>query len=312
MIEIPNNTLHKVSLLVVKDGLPYPPNGTPAYEVFDANTGDLLIDGNSIQDISDIGNYYFYLDSDVTAFDRTLKVVWTYQMDYKEYTNTEYMEVTTPYAEREEIITELGLGSEPQDLNYFSDQKLRIAERIARLQINNYTGREFNQRLGSQVAYGMGSDTLIFSERMTSFYKLEEDDIVVYDTENNINLLGYNLELTETGQGIRIVNASEADVTTYPPTAYMSPPKLKFKSGSRYKAYGVLGYSYIPLQVKQAALLLISDNLYNDSLWRQKYISEFDTGQMKVKLRDTAFTGTGNLLADDMLDQFKITGIVVI
>jgi hypothetical protein len=33
---------------------------------------------------------------------------------------------------------------------------------------------------------------------------------------------------------------------------------------------------------------------------------------MQVKLRDTAFTGTGNLLADELLDPFKITGIVVI
>jgi hypothetical protein len=292
--------------------MPYSPNGIPEYEVYDASTNDLLVSGNSTQDTSDVGSFYFMIDSDVTSFDRTLKVVWTYQIDFKTYTNVEYMEVTTPYAEREEIITELGLGSEPQDLNYFPDQKLRIAERIARLQINNYTGREFNQRVGIQVAYGMNSDTLIFSERMTAFTKIEQDDIVIYDSENGINTMGYDLELTETGQGIRIRNSSQLDVTTYPPTAYMNPPRAVFANNSRYKVYATLGYSYIPYQVKQAALLLISDNLYNDALWRQKYVSEFDTGQMKVKLRDTAFTGTGNLLADDMLDQFKITGIVVI
>lgn len=312
MIEIPNNSLHRISLLVVKDGIPYPATSNPLYSVYDANTGDLLSSGTSIKDNSDVSNYYFFVDSDITYVDRTVKVVWNYVIDYKEYTNVEYMEVVTAYAEREEIITELELGSEPQDLNYFSDQKIRIAERIARLQINNYTGREFNQRLGTQVAYGMDSDTLIFSERMTSFSKLEQDDVVVYDPANGINTLGYNLELTETGQGIRIINSSELDVTTYPPTAYMTPTRRKFQSGSRFKVYATLGYSYIPLQVKQAALLLVSDNLYNDSLWRQKYVSEFDTGQMKIKLRDTAFTGTGNLLADDMLDQFKITGIVVI
>lgn len=312
MIEIVNNSVHRVDLLVTKDGQAYEPASLPTYVVEDADTGDELLTGTSTKDNDDTGRYYFYMNSTVTNLDRVVKTTWSYSIDYTPYTNVEYTNIVTPYVDREEIITELGLGAEPQDLNYFSENKLRIAERISRIQINHYTGREFNKRSGSQVCYGLGSDTLIFTERMTAFTKLEQDDIVIYDSVNGINLMGYDLELTETGQGIRIKNSSELDVTTYPPSAYMNPPKSIFNNGSRYKVYATLGYDYIPFKVRQASLLLISDNLYNDSLWRQKYISEFDTGQMSVKLRDTAFTGTGNLLVDDMLEEFKITGIVVI
>lgn len=312
MIEISGNSLHRIDLLTTKDGDPVPADSEPSYTVYDADSGVELVSGVSVEDTEDVGRYYFYIDSDVTSVDRTIKTVWSFSLLDKDYQSIEYTSISVPYVDREEIITELGLGSEPQDLNYFPESKIRIAERVARLQINNYTGRNFNSRSGSQVTYGMGSDTIIFPERMSSFTKLEQDDVVIYDPENGINTLGYDIELTETGQGLRIKNSSQMDVTENPPMSYTAPFRLRFINGSRYKVYGVLGYPYIPLEVKQAALLLISDNLYNDALWRQKYIAEFDTGQMKVKLRDTAFTGTGNLLADDLLDQFKITGIVVI
>lgn len=312
MIEIPNNSVHRIDLIVTKDGQPYDLVASPSYTVVDVNTGSQLTSGTGIKDPDDTGRYYFYLTSAVTGIDRVAKTTWTYSIDSRPYTNVEYTQVSTPYVDKEEIITELELGAEPQDMNYFSDKKIRVAERIARLQINQYTGREFNKREDSQVVYGMGSDTLILSERMISFTKLEQDDVVIYDLENGINLLGYDIVLTETGQGIRIKNSSQMDVTENPPMAYTAPATLKFINNARYKVYGVMGYEYVPYKVRQAALLLISDNLYNDSLWRQKYVQEFDTGQMKVKLKDTAFTGTGNLLADDFLEEFKLTGIVVI
>mgnify|MGYP006267072231 CR=1 FL=1 len=312
MIEIPNNSIHRIDILVTADDLSVEPDDNPTYIVYDADTNELLTSGSAERDVDNVGSYYVLLGPPLTSIDRILKVEWSYSLNFQQYAGIEYTAISTPYVEIGEIISELGLGTEPQDYNFFPHSKLRVAERIARFQINNYTGREFAQKVGSQVAYSLGSDTILFTERMTDFSKLEQDDIVVYDPANGINDLGYDIELTETGQGIRLKNASQYDVTAYPPSAYMTPPNLKFKDGSRYKIYCTMGYPYIPYQVKQAALLLINDNIYNDSLWRQKYIGEFNTGQMSVTLRDSAFTGTGNLIADNLLDPFKITGIVVI
>lgn len=312
MIELTVNSSHSIDIYVVKDDEPTPADTTPTYRIYDADSGSLLGSGTALIDEEDVGHYFFEVDSEFTGVDRTLKVEWSYTLDGRQVNGFEFTVISTPYAEVGEIITELGLGSEPVDYNYFPHAKLRSAERMARLMINNYTGREFGQRLGAQIVYGNGSDTLIFAERMSAFTKIEQDDEVIYDSDNNINLLGYDIVLTETGQAVRLAHSSELDVTEYPASAYITPPKLKFNNGSRFKIYGTLGYPYIPLAVKQACFLLISDLLYNDALWRQKYVSEFDTGNMKVKLRDTAFTGTGNLLADDLLDPYKITGIVVI
>lgn len=312
MIELTVNSSHTIDIYVIKNDEPVEADATPTYKIYDADTDVQLASGTAITDPEDIGHYYVEVDSEFTGVDRTLRVEWTYILEGRTINGFEYTVISTPYAEVGEIITELDLGSEPMDYNYFPHSKLRSAERMARLMINNYTGRDFGQKLGAQIVYGNGSDTLIFAERMSAFTKIEQDDEVIYDSELGINTLGYGIVLTETGQGVRITNAAQLDVSEYPASAYLYPPKMHFRNGARFKIYGTLGYPYIPLPIKQACFLLISDLLYNDALWRQKYIAEFDTGNMKVKLRDTAFTGTGNLLADDLLDPYKITGIVVI
>lgn len=312
MIELAVNSSHRIDILVVKDDQAVAPDATPTYKVYDADTEVLLKQGTANIDTSDVGRYYVSITSSITNIDRTLRVEWTYSISSSVVNGYEYTLISTPYAEIGEIIDELGLGTEPTDLNFYPYGKLRSCERIARLQIDNYTGRNFGQRESAQVVYGNGSDTLLFTETMTDLTRIEQDDVVIYDSITGYNALGYNIVITETGQGVRITNIGDSEGSLIAPSAQWYAPGPHFVNGSRYKIYGTTGYKYVPMPVKQAALLLINDNLFNDVLWRQKYISEFNTGQMQVKLRDTAFTGTGNLLADELLDPFKITGIVVI
>ena len=313
MIELAVNSSHRIDILVVKDDASTAPDAAPTYVIYNADTDASLKTGTATADTNDVGRYYVSVDSSLTGTDKTLRVEWSYELDGNEINGVEYTVIATPYAEIGEIIDELGLGTEPTDLNFYPYAKLRTAERLARLQIENYTGRTFGKRDGAQVVYGNGSDTLIFTEAMTSLTKIEQDDVVIYDSELGYNALGYDIVLTETGQGVRITNiGGDVDTSIIPPSSTWSTAGPHFVNGSRYKIYGSLGYKYVPMAVKQAAVLLVNDHLFNDALWRERYISEFNTGQMQVKLRDTAFTGTGNLLADDLLDPFKITGIVVI
>ena len=312
MIELSTNSSHTIDLYINKNDVPVSANALPTYIVKDVVTNTTVQSGTSVANNDDLGHYYFQLGTNITNVDRRLLVTWTYVLDGNTTLVKQDIVISTPYVSVGEIIDELGLGAEPTDANYFPYAKLRTAERISRLMINNYTGRTFSQRLDSQVVYGNGSDTLLFPERMTAFTQIYQDDVLVYDSEEGYNAYGYTIELTETGQGLRITNSSDLGLSVIPPSARFDTPKLNWNDGSRYKIFGTMGYEYIPIEVKQAAFVLVSDNLYNDSLWRQKYVGEFDTGQMSVKLRDAAFSGTGNLLADDLLDPYKIIGIVVI
>lgn len=312
MIEIPTKSWHKIDIYVTKNDEVATPTATPTFTITNLDTNTLVRSGTTTQDTNDVGHYYVQLTPNDTQYEVNLKIQWTYTLDSVTIVDDEITKVFTPYVEFGEIITELGLGSEPQDPNYFPPAKLRTAERLARLQINHYTGALFGLKQGYQETFGNDNDTILFTEKMTGFTKLYQDDELVYDSTANFNAYGYLLELTQTGLGIRITNSETNDSTQIPPSAYYPGRSLIFPSKSRYKIECSMGYQYIPTEVKQAAMILINDHLYNDSLWRERYIESFDTGNMRLKFRDSAFTGTGNILVDDMLEPFKITGIVVI
>ena len=311
MIEIPTGSFHRIDILVTKDDVSTAPDSTPEYEIIDTATGDTLSSG--VAEVSDEpAIFYIPVGPSITSVDRLIKCTWTYEIDSMPYQGFEYTQIVTVYAETGEIITELGLGDDPTDIGYMPQAKLRSAERLSRMQINNYTGRKFAPSSGTQEAFGFGTDTILFPERIISFTKIEQDDVLVYDSEQGINLFGFDIVITDTRQGIRITNSSQLDVLVSTPNSTTYTPRVKFIDGARYKITGVFGYEYVPIEVKQAAFLLINDHLYNDALWRERYVESFDTGQMKMKFRDSAFTGTGNLIVDDLLDTYKITGIVVI
>jgi len=314
LIEVANSSLHNIDLIILNDQVPTDADGSVTVYLKDADTDGDIRSATAINVEDDEGHYTFKLNPSDTSVDRMLLIEWSYVLDSEAVLQKEFINVATPYASPGEIVDELGLGAEASDINYFPYERLKTAERLARIQINNYTGRNFGKRTGSQNVYGKGSDTLIFPEQMISFNKVEQDDIVRYDSDEDYNTFGFDIALTETRQGLRIVNGSQMDVqdNQAPPTLYWNPITYKFRDNSRFKVYGIIGYNYVPSEIKQAAFLLINDHLYNDSLWRQKYIDEIDTGQMKFKMRDSAFSGTGNLIADDILDTFKSVGIVVI
>jgi hypothetical protein len=312
LIEIPTKSWHKVDIYVTKNDEAVVPTTTPTFSIKNLDTNSVIRTGTTTIDNDDVGHYYVQLTPNDTQYDINLEISWSYTLDLVTISDSEITRVYTPYVEVGEIITELGLGSEPQDPNYFPLSKLRTAERISRLQINHYTGAVFGLKEGYQDTFGNDNDTILFPEKMTEFTKLYQDDELVYDSETGYNAYGYTLELTQTGLGIRITSSSADDNSQIPPSAYYPGRTLIFPMNSRFRVVCTMGYKYVPIEVKQAAMLLINDHLYNDSLWRERYIESFDTGNMSLKFRDSAFTGTGNILVDDMLEPFKITGIVVI
>jgi hypothetical protein len=58
-----------------------------------------------------------------------------------------------------DIIYELNLGKSSADENYIEPEQILFAERLARIQINNYTMQTFSKRDDQQTMYGIGNDT---------------------------------------------------------------------------------------------------------------------------------------------------------
>lgn len=311
MIEFPVNTFNSIELYVSYEDVPQNLTSSPTYVLKDLDTNEIIKTGTASTVIDQIGEYEIGLTSEDTAYDRMLQVIWNYTLAGVETEEVETIRVATPYATFADILDELELSIDTADSRYFPASKIRAAERLARSQINIYTGHTFGKRAGSLYVRGTDKSILTLPERMVSFSKVEQNGVTRYDASTSFNNLGYTLELTDTNMALKISSTDDENVTYYPNSG-VNPPLGIFPSSSEYKITGIIGYPYVPLEVTQATVLLVNDHLYNDGLWRARYIDRMDTGEMQIKLRDAAFRGTGNLLADNLLEKYKNINIVVI
>lgn len=314
MIEVNTGSTGKITIITYKDGVPVEPDSTPSVVITDAVTGDSISSGSaSLIDADYEGEYEYTLPSSATSSDKVLKATWSYVIDGKTNTETEYVYVVTPYATVDEIVSELGYSSRPEDANYYPYEKIRTAERAARMMINNELGFELGKKTGTTVAYGSGSDVLLLGEKIISFDKLTENDQVVIDISNSINIFGFDVEITETGYGIRIVPASPGDdIDEQEEFDYTGLTKGRFRDGYRYEVTGVLGWNYIPAEIKQCVFLLTNDLLCNESIWRTRYATKVKSGQLSIEMSSLAFHGTGNSIVDSILQKFKMIQAVII
>jgi hypothetical protein len=76
--------------------------------------------------------------------------------------------------------------------------------------------------------------------------------------------------------------------------------------------YGLFGWNYVPVEIKQSVFLLVNDLLCSENIWRTKYLKKINSGQMSVEISSLAFTGTGNAIVDSLLQKFKSIQAVII
>lgn len=314
MIEVYTGTVGTIYLTTYEDGVPVDPDATPTVVVTDAETGASVATGTAtLIDADYDGEYKFVLPTSATNTDRVLQVTWSYAISSKNIQEKENVYVVTPYATVDEIMSELGYSSQAQDSNYYPYDKVRSAERVARMMINDYLGFSLGKYTGTVVAYGEGADVLILPTKMISFESLQENDRTVIDISENYNQFGYEVEITETGYGLRILPQTPGDDISEKEYYDITNTFLgQFRNGYRYEVSGVIGWKYIPVEIKQAVFLLVNDLLCNDSIWRTKYVKKINSGQMSVELSSLTFTGTGNALVDSILQKFKSIQVVVI
>lgn len=312
MLEVYTGSVGKINLTTFdKDGLPTQPDTQPLVSIFDAETGALLASGGaSLVDADYEGEYEYHIPQQITSVDRVLKVQWVYVVSEHQTTQIDYLYVITPYATIDEITSELGFSSRPEDYNYFSYEKIQSAERTARMIINTELGFTLGKKSKEVSCYGSGTDVLYVGEKIISISSLKENDQLVIDT--GINTFGYPIEITETGYSIRIVPDPGNDIyeqEIVDPAGYLTG---RFRNGYRYDVSGVFGWNYIPPEIKQCVFLLVNDLLCSESTWRTKYLKKINSGQMSVEISSLSFTGTGNAIVDSLLQQFKSIQAVVI
>lgn len=314
MIEVYTGSIGTIELITYEDGVPVAPDATPSVVVTNAETGASISSGNATLSNTDYeGEYYYSLPSSATNADSVLKVIWSYSIGGRSVQETEYVYVITPYATIDEITSELGYSPRPEDSNYYPYDKIRSAERAARMMIDNYLGFSLGKREASVTAYGSGADVLILPEKIISYDTILENNQLMIDISNNYNIFGFSVELTETGYGLRIVPPNPGDDIDEQETIdFIGYNKGRFRDGYRYEISGVFGWNYIPAEIKQCVFLLVNDLLCAESTWRSRYVKKINTAQNSVEISSLSFTGTGNAIVDSILQKFKMIQAVVI
>lgn len=315
MIEVYTGGIGKLYLTTYdENGLPVAPDSNPTITLEDVDTGEEVLSSvASLTDSDYPGEYEIVLPQFCMVCDRIYKVTWNYSISLRNNRIIEYLYVNTPYATVDEVISELGYSSRPENENYYPYEKIKTAERTARMIINNELGFAMGRKNKNVACYGDGADVLRVPERIISISKVYENDELVYDADNNFNIIGFDIEITETNYGIRIVPANPGDdIDEKEEFDYTGLTSGRFRDGYRYNIEGIFGWEYTPMEIKQATFLLVNDLLCNDSTWRSRYVKKINSGQMSVELSSLSFSGTGNALADSLINKFKMIQAVII
>lgn len=257
------------------------------------------------------GRFFYQITPEITAFPRVLRITWEYEVNGQSRYFSDNSFISIPYASLSKL-------REIKELNDFSDQELISMERLVSRVIDAYCGQSFSYELDkTKTVSGHDSDFLLLPGRLWelgSVSVLEDYSTIIVDGEGNVVTNGI------TGR----------DVTQFVTRDFDNPWRLRnkrtfdfiamsetksryfFKNGHIYAVRGNWGYQFVPSKVSEAAAALVKTYFYDDSTYRDRYISEIQSGTWRMKFRATGDETTGSANADMMLYDYRNINAAVI
>lgn len=287
------------------------PVGTDSviYTITDVLLDEVLFADEATYD-GDLEQFILEVSSEICLYDRKLRI----DLERIAYGTTEvsgsyttdYLDISLvrPYVSADDLAEELGLTivDEPTATSEVTRTTIERWERQARMYINSKVDK-CNFEYKTVSVNGEGTDVLYIGDRIESYDKITKDDEVVYDSENDINLLDYTLEISKSKLQLKPVvpgyniDEGKAMSVVYDP-GY-------FESGSKYLVRGEFGWKYVPEAIREATIMMVDDMRCNDWSYRNKGLKSIKNDSFDIQYNDIAFTGTGNLLVDSLLAEFK-------
>jgi len=328
MAEIYVNSNFPVRTTIFYAGQPYSADGVVLVNIYDVtedpavsppiNPGTIVIQLNANQLETDPGTYEVILPLNLTSRQRKFKLDWLYVANSQTNIHTSYLDVVVPYCDVAEIVQDLNLGLEPSDPNYKTYHEIIMAEKFARRTIDNFCGQSFSLYDDVQIVYGAGTDILSLPFKLSELHELYQDDYLLVSNVSNptVNNWGYVPIISETGFALRVDMQQFMDNTVYIANGLIPPTQNSFggvfKKNSRYRVQGKFGWAEVPENVEEAAVVLVNEYFSKDNIWRNKYVKKLSAFDWNFEYSSEVFRGTGNLYADQLLQPYVITGMVVI
>jgi hypothetical protein len=263
--------------------------------------------------------YEFELSSDICKYDRKLRIDIEL-LDYGTPSGvsssgsngsyaTDFLDISLvrPYVTADELAEELGLTivtGTPADTSEVKRATIERWERQARMFINSKIDDKVRLQYKTVTVVGQDTDVLYLDgNRVESFDKITKDDEVLYDTQEDINLLDYTLEISKSKLQLKPfsvgsnIDEGKSVVAIYDP-GY-------FERGSIYSVRGEYGYKNVPEELREATIILVDDMRCNDWSYRNKGLKSVKNDSFDIEYNDIIFSGTGNILVDALISDFK-------
>lgn len=259
----------------------------------DLNTYDRF-SASAVSDSSKIVT--FTLDSRYLTYTGTLDV--DVMTSASSIVMADGIDIVKPYCDISSLANKLGITTA---------QTIQ-SEKVARKIIESEAGR-FGFVRKQKELYGMGMDYLPIDEPIQNLYYLYENGELIYDYEDS-TLQDYKISVDRTSI---VTAANPVNKMEYQRVWRDRFLDTDFTSGFDYLVDADFGYRTIPEDIQEACELLIQDIASNNLRYVNRYITEFDNNEFKVKFSDGFQSGTGNLIADKILSRYKnriIPGVI--
>ncbi len=327
MAEVLKNTNSPVYHQVFWKGSTLDADSAPTVSIYDITEDPFseapsnnyyLTDVSSEKDETNVGLYVTYLPLIYTSSNATLRLVWKYEVEGESVEYSHDVFVVTPYTDLYQACGCLGISTDPSDPNYKSYRELAAAERYARKRIEQATGQKFYLYNDKIRVIGYGSDTLPLPEKIFRLRKLYMNDILMVDetVTPNLNNFGFDLDISETGFGIRVNKSNLLDNTVYTANG-MVPPTIHdsngiFKNHSSYDVEATFGWKKVPDEIDLATIELMKDFFSKDTVWKNQYIKNIKTFDWNFEYSSDVFSGTGNAYADKLISDYVLDKVEII
>lgn len=192
-------------------------------------------------------------------------------------------------------------------------------EIIARSLMDGYLGNDsatgegfYNHKLIVE-GIGEGTDYYPMWHNVKKVLKVYENNVLVYDAETPDDWEFKYAIATNNSAIIKVMNGlynrHEAKpiraVSAYGDLGFYNGGGVAFPKGYDYTFILDVGYKAVPPDVEQAAMMLIDDIKCGRNEYYQRFVTQYSSGQFDIKFAPSYLTGTGNMIVDKILNNYK-------
>lgn len=193
-------------------------------------------------------------------------------------------------------------------------------EILARSIIDAYLGNDsatgegfYNHKLVVQTV-GQGTDYIPMWHNPKKILKAYENNVLVYDSEADPSTWAYDYRITpdnsaimryEVGTYNRLEQLAPAMPLANGDLGFYGRVGPAFPKGADYTFILDVGYKAVPPDVEIATKLLIDDLKNNNNDYYKRFVTEYSTDQFDIKFDKQMLEGTGNIVVDKILNNYK-------